>query len=151
MEWISIYREENYFLIFNQDHLLVSLTSIWAVNWSFCWSFNFLFSSSRWLIFSSKLFILSNNSCFCFLLHSSDFSWNLATSSLSIFNSSLVIDNSFSSSLVLFSRRKLKACESSSLSESGLVDLAFKWLQKHLFLFLFNLPHFSHHGRVLLS
>jgi hypothetical protein len=50
----------------------------------------------------------------------------LATSSLSIFNSSLVIDNSFSSSLVLFSRQKLKACESSSLSESGLVDLAFK-------------------------
>jgi len=43
-----------------------------------------------------------------------------------IFNPSLAVDNSFSSSLVFFSKRKLNACESNSLSEISLVDLAFK-------------------------
>ena len=91
----------NYFFTLNQDHLF-SLTSIWAT-WPFCCSFNCLFSSFN-LAFpaSSSLirFIFSSP-------HSFDLSWNLTTS-FSIFNSSLAVDSSFSSSLVLFSKRVLK-------------------------------------------
>ena len=112
---------KNYFLIFNQDHLLVSLTSICVVSWPFCcncsnWFFNFSFSASQafnlltnsWgvKVFNCSIFwvnliisvscylILSNNSCFCLLFHSSDFSWNLAISSLSISNTSSAVANS---------------------------------------------------------